>query len=173
MRCKMELSPRLKKIAELIPQGSVIADVGTDHAYIPVYCFQNNIIKKAIAMDVNPMPLKRAEQNLEKYGFLYESELRLSDGIEKLSVGEADVIVIAGMGGLLIRDIIDAGKDKITASTLMLIQPMIAPAELSRRQDLPRILRTDLSFDAAVVPGKAQAHAGQSPDDPIAAAAVL
>ena len=126
----MELSPRLKKIADLIPHGSVVADVGTDHAYIPIYCFENNIITGAIAMDINPMPLKRAEINLEKYGFTSGSELRLSNGIEKLEKDEADVIVIAGMGGLLIRDIIDAGKDKISGSTLLLVQPMIAPMEL-------------------------------------------
>ena len=128
----MELSPRLKKIADLIPSESVIADVGTDHAYIPVYCFEKGIIKKAIPMDVNPMPLRRAEVNLEKYGFLENSDLRLSNGIEKLNKDEADVIVIAGMGGLLIRDIIDAGKNKISDSTLLLVQPMIAPVELRR-----------------------------------------
>jgi len=126
----MELSPRLKKIADLIPVGSTIADVGTDHAYIPIYCFENKIINKAIAMDVNPMPLERARQNLAKYGYIKKSELRLSDGIEKLEKGETDVIVIAGMGGLLIRDIIESGKEKITGSQILLIQPMIAPVEL-------------------------------------------
>ncbi len=126
----MELSPRLKKIADLIAKNSKIADVGTDHAYIPIYCFENNIIRSAIAMDINPMPLKRAEANLKKFGFIEKSQLRLSNGIEKLEKDEVDVIVIAGMGGLLIRDIIDAGKEKISESTLLLIQPMIAPMEL-------------------------------------------
>lgn len=128
----MELSPRLRKIAELIPVGSRIADVGTDHAYIPIYCFEKNIIRSAIAMDVNPMPLKRAEINIDKYGFGKKSELRLSNGIEKLFPDEVDVIVIAGMGGLLIRDIIDSGSGKITGKTELIVQPMIAPVELRR-----------------------------------------
>ncbi|MBQ4528849.1 MAG: SAM-dependent methyltransferase [Clostridia bacterium] len=126
----MELSPRLSKIAELIPRGSIVADVGTDHAYIPVYCFINNISPKAFAMDVNKGPLERAKANLEKYGFQDRAELRLSDGLEKLQKGEADVIVIAGMGGLLIRDIIDRGCSAIDSNTQLLIQPMIAPVEL-------------------------------------------
>lgn len=126
----MELSPRLKKIADLIPRGSVVADIGTDHAYIPVYCFQNGISERAIAMDVNEGPLSRAEANLEKYGFADKAELRLSDGLQKLSPGEADVIVIAGMGGLLIMDILKNGSDVVSDDTLMLIQPMIAPIEL-------------------------------------------
>ena len=69
----MQLSPRLQKIASLIPQGTVIADVGTDHGYIPVYCFEKGIIKKAIAMDVNSQPLDRARVNLTKYGYIDSS----------------------------------------------------------------------------------------------------
>lgn len=126
----MELSARLKKIAELIPQGSVIADIGTDHAYIPVYCFLNNIATRAIAMDVNEGPLLRAKTSLEKYGFADRAELRLSDGLERLNSGEADVIVIAGMGGLLIMEILEKGKSVINDDTLLILQPMIAPIEL-------------------------------------------
>lgn len=126
----MQLSPRLQKIASLIPRGTVIADVGTDHGYIPVYCFEKGIIKKAIAMDVNSQPLDRARVNLTKYGYIDSSELRLSNGLEKLNKNEADVIVIAGMGGLLIADILKDGIDKIGGNTLLLLQPMIAPAEL-------------------------------------------
>lgn len=126
----MELSPRLLKIASLIPKGSVIADVGTDHGYIPVYCFQKEVITRAIAMDINSMPLKRAETNLVKYGFADKAELRLSDGLAGLCPDEADVIVIAGMGGLLIRDILKNGSHAIGEGTLLLLQPMIAPKEL-------------------------------------------
>ncbi len=126
----MELTPRLSKIANLIPEGSVIADVGTDHAYIPVYCFQRGISPKAIAMDLNEGPLKRAHANLAKYGFLDCAELRLSDGLEKLAPGEADVIVIAGMGGLLISEILKNGMDVASDCPLLLLQPMNAPVEL-------------------------------------------
>ena len=126
----MELSPRLKKIADLIPQCNVLADVGTDHAYIPAYCFLNEKCNRAIAMDVNKGPLERAENTLKKYGFEKKTELRLSDGLEKLYRSEADVIVVAGMGGLLIRDIISCGVDVINNETILLLQPMNAPVEL-------------------------------------------
>ncbi|MBR3934314.1 MAG: SAM-dependent methyltransferase [Clostridia bacterium] len=126
----MELSPRLLKIASLVPKGARIADVGTDHGYIPLYLFQNNIIKSAIAMDINPMPLKRAEVNLTRAGFDANCDFRLSNGLEKLNPGEADVIVIAGMGGILMQDILSRGKNVITPDTKLILQPMIAPVEL-------------------------------------------
>lgn len=126
----MELSPRLEKIASLIPNGSSLADVGTDHAYIPVYCVEKEIIKSALAMDVNEGPLCRARSSIEKYGFEDKIKTRLSDGLLNLSPLEADVIVIAGMGGLLIREIIDKGKNVIDDNTLLILQPMIAPVEL-------------------------------------------
>ena len=126
----MEIRPRLKKIAELIPNGSTLADIGTDHAYLPVYCFQNNIIKSAIAMDINPMPLKRAESHLIKYGFLNRCELRLSNGLKELKAGEADIIVIAGMGGILIKNILNSSPDIIEDDTVLILQPMTAPIEL-------------------------------------------
>ena len=126
----MELSPRLFKIASLVPKGARIADVGTDHGYIPLYLFENKIISSAIAMDVNPMPLKRAEVNLTQAGFDTNCDFRLSDGLEKLNADEADVIVIAGMGGILMQDILKRGKNVITSKTKLILQPMIAPIEL-------------------------------------------
>ncbi len=126
----MQLSPRLSKIASLIEPCSVLADVGTDHGYIPLFCLENGKVKKVIATDVNAKPLKRAETNIKNQGYGAFSEFRLSDGLLALSMGEADVIVIAGMGGLLICDILEKGKNIITDKTLLLIQPMIAPNEL-------------------------------------------
>ena len=130
MEDNMELSPRLGKIASLVPTDSTLADIGTDHAYIPVYCMENGIIKSALAMDVNEGPLCRAHSSIKKYGFEDKIKTRLSDGLMNLLPGEADVIVIAGMGGLLIREIIDKGKNVIDDNTLLILQPMIAPVEL-------------------------------------------
>lgn len=126
----MELSPRLLKIASLIPNGETLADVGTDHGYIPLYLFQNDVISYAIAMDVNPMPLKRAEDNICAAGYGNNCEFRLSDGLEKLSEGEVTSVVIAGMGGLLMIDIIMRGKSVINDDTKLFLQPMIAAPEL-------------------------------------------
>jgi tRNA (adenine22-N1)-methyltransferase len=126
----MELSPRLLKIASLIPNGETLADVGTDHGYIPLYLFQNDVISYAIAMDVNPMPLKRAEDNICAAGYGNKCEFRLSDGLEKLSEGEVTSVVIAGMGGLLMIDIIMRGMSVINDDTKLFLQPMIAAPEL-------------------------------------------
>ena len=74
----MELSPRLSKIASLVPTGARLADVGTDHGYIPLCLFKNNVISHAVAMDVNPMPLKSAERlslNAEKESVSEDSRL--------------------------------------------------------------------------------------------------
>ena len=126
----MQLSPRLSKIASLIKPCDVVADVGTDHGYIPLYCLKNGIAKKVIATDVNAMPLKRAETNIKNEGYSDHADFRLCNGLLGLSEGEADVIVIAGMGGLLICDILEKGKGIITDSTQLHIQPMIAPFEV-------------------------------------------
>lgn len=126
----MELTPRLKKIAELIPKGAVVADVGTDHAYLPVYCILNGISSGAVAMDINDGPLKKAEENTVKYKLTDRITLRLSDGLKGLKKDEADVIVIAGMGGLLIKSILESGRAHISEDTLLIMQPMIAVEEL-------------------------------------------
>lgn len=126
----MELTPRLKKIADLIPAGSRVADIGTDHAYLPAYCILSGISPFALAMDVNRGPLKSAEQTVCQHGIADRVELRLSDGIEKLALGEVDVVVIAGMGGLLIESILKAHPQSLKEGTLLILQPMLAQKEL-------------------------------------------
>lgn len=124
----MKLTPRLQKIASLVPENSVMADIGTDHAYIPAYCILNGICQKAFAMDVNSGPLSNAEETLTRYGISDKVELRLSNGLERLSPDEADTVVIAGMGGLLIKSILENGNLK--EGTTLILQPMLAVKEL-------------------------------------------
>lgn len=126
----MQLSERLNTVASLIPKCKTLADVGTDHGYLPIYCLQNDICKRAIAMDINKMPLEKSRQNIEKYGMSEYAETRLSDGFEKLKYCEADCIVTAGMGGLLIADILKKGKHAFGENTALIFQPMIAVREL-------------------------------------------
>lgn len=126
----MILTPRLNKIASLVPQGTVVADIGTDHAYIPVHCVLNGICPKAIAMDINEGPLDNARDTVNTYGVSDLVELRLSDGMEKLCTGEAGTVVIAGMGGLLIKSILERHIDRLSEGTTLILQPMLAPMEL-------------------------------------------
>ena len=125
----MILSPRLLKIAQCI-DCDVLADIGTDHGYIPIFSVDNGFCKKAIACDINVGPLISAKENIELYNLNGKIETRLSNGLEALLPMEADTIVIAGMGGLLIRDILTDGAEKIGNETTLILQPMVAVDQL-------------------------------------------
>lgn len=106
----MILSKRLRTIASLVPAGSRVADVGTDHGYIPICLVKNNVAVSAIAMDVRSGPLSRAAEHVKEYGLEDRIELRLSDGMDALEEGEADTVVISGLGGPLMVDILTRGQ---------------------------------------------------------------
>ncbi len=127
MRIESAMTPRLLAIAESVPFGASLCDVGTDHGYIPIYLFKQKKIKKALAMDIRQGPLSRAEENIAHYGFSETIGTRLSDGLQKLLPGEADTAVIAGMGGLLIAEILAAQSFFLDC---YILQPMTATAEL-------------------------------------------
>ena len=109
----MQLSERLRAVGALVTSGGTLADIGTDHAYIPIYLIQTGAVSRAIAMDVNPGPLSRAREHIAQYGLQCAIETRLSDGLAALRPGEADSIVIAGMGGALMTRILDEGRDRL------------------------------------------------------------
>lgn len=100
----MELSKRLAAIASFAPAGCRVADVGTDHGYVPIYLVKEGIAKEALAMDVRKGPLARAEEHIRAYQLEGRVTTRLSDGLAQLKEGEADTVIIAGMGGgLMVR----------------------------------------------------------------------
>lgn len=106
----MNLSTRLQKIADFVPSGGKMADVGTDHGHLPIWLVQSGKIPHAIAMDVREGPLSRAAQAVRSCGLEKQIELRLADGLAALLPGEAQTVVIAGMGGALIQKILEEGK---------------------------------------------------------------
>lgn len=106
----MKLSKRLELVASMVPEKSRVADVGTDHGYIPIALVERGIAAGAIAMDLRPGPLERAKAHIYRAGLGEIINTRLSDGLSKLSPGEADVAVIAGMGGELIIHILENGR---------------------------------------------------------------
>ena len=107
----MQLSERLQAVADFVTPQSRLADVGTDHAYVPIYLAEKKIITRAIAMDVVDGPLQRARENIAAHRLEAVIETRKSDGLEALKPGEADTVVIAGMGGLLICRILEQGRE--------------------------------------------------------------
>ncbi len=120
----MELKGRLKAIAEKIPLCETLADIGTDHAFIPLYAVQKSVCKRAIAADVKSGPVEIASGNVKRYGCEKLIETRLGSGLEPLKECEADVIVIAGMGGILIAEIIEKSLAKAKTAKVLILQPM-------------------------------------------------
>ena len=124
------LGKRLAKIASLVPDCSCVADIGTDHAYIPVFLVKNKIAKTAIASDIRKGPLERAEKTIAANCCESSISARLGAGLDTVAAGEADVIIIAGMGGILISEILKAGEAAARRASLIILQPMTATAEL-------------------------------------------
>ncbi|MCH5213417.1 MAG: SAM-dependent methyltransferase [Oscillospiraceae bacterium] len=124
------LTPRLNCIINYV-NSAVAADIGTDHAYIPIELIRSGRARRVIASDVKKGPLEIAEGNIKKYGLSDKIETRLGSGISVLDRSEADTVIIAGMGGELICEILKADIDKARESTLI-IQPMNAQYELRR-----------------------------------------
>jgi tRNA (adenine22-N1)-methyltransferase len=117
------LSPRLAAVADLVPFGSVVADIGTDHAYLPLSLMQKGHIPYAIATDMREGPLQNAAKSANTYGFADKISLRLGNGLDPVGVDEASCIVMAGMGGETIASILENGTVPNDARAFIL-QPM-------------------------------------------------
>lgn len=124
------ITPRLKCIIEHT-KGTRIADIGTDHAYIPIYLIENKKADYVIAGDICKGPVEIAKVNVEKHNLSDKIDVRLGGGLSVLSEGDADTIIIAGMGGQLISEIIDNDL-KISRSCSLVLQPMNAQYELRK-----------------------------------------
>lgn len=119
----MQLSKRLTAVAGLIRTGRRLADVGTDHGYIPIYLVRKGICDSAIAMDIGKGPLQRAKEHINRYHLEDRITTRLSDGVNKLQPGEADCMVVAGMGGSLTIHILEEGRELIGHMKECVLQP--------------------------------------------------
>lgn len=126
----MKLSKRLQSIANLVPHNSIVGDIGTDHGYIPGYLIENNISKRVIGTDISKGSLEKIIEYVNNNGYSERIFPRLGDGLEAIKPFEVDTIIIAGMGGLLIRDILEKDKDVTKSVVNFIFQPMIAAKEL-------------------------------------------
>lgn len=123
-RLNLILKGRLKLIADKVPKCNVAADIGTDHAYIPIYLIQQEVCKKAIASDVKIGPIEAANNNINLYKLKDKIETRLGCGLDTIAQDEADAIIIAGMGGTLITELLEANLQKATKTLALVLQPM-------------------------------------------------
>ena len=117
------LSKRMAAIASFVPPGSRIADVGTDHGYIPICLVRDGTARSAIAMDVRSGPLSRAAEHVRECGLEDRISLRLGDGLSALKAGEADTVLISGMGGPLMREILSKGQSVAASVHCFVLSP--------------------------------------------------
>lgn len=115
---------RLECIKSMVSECSVAADIGTDHGYVAEMLLQDSICKKVIATDINEGPLNRAIEHLTNVELNSKCDFRLGSGLTVLKEKEADVIIIAGMGGELISDIIETSKNIAFQARELILQPM-------------------------------------------------
>ena len=124
MSTSSQLDNRLKLCADFVRSGAKLADIGTDHAYLPVWLCRIGRCPFAVAADINPEPLKRGQSTIIESGMSDRIETRLSDGLKEIKCDEADDIVIAGMGGELIAKILSECSFATDNSKHFILQPM-------------------------------------------------
>lgn len=126
-----QLSPRLQAIADMAePASGRVIDIGTDHAYLPIWLTGNGKCSRAIASDLRSGPIMRAKANISKYGFSDKIDARIGDGLEDIVLAEDDTVIIAGMGGLEIIKILDHRSGDIPSGMTLIIQPQRSVYEL-------------------------------------------
>lgn len=128
----MQLSERLAAIVSLIGQDETVGDIGADHAYIPIFLWSRRITGRIIVSDLNAGPLQKAAESIQRALGENPFEMRQSNGLERFQPGELDTAVIAGMGGLLIRDILAAYPDTARSVKKFILQPRNAQTKLRK-----------------------------------------
>lgn len=135
------ISKRLELVASFVPQGAILLDVGSDHAYLPIELVEKGQIKGAIAGEVVEGPYQSAVKNVEAHGLKEKIQVRLANGLAAFEeADQVSVITIAGMGGRLIARILEEGLDKLAHVERLILQP-------NNREDDLRIWLQDNGFE--------------------------
>lgn len=145
----IKINDRLMTAVPLVREGARLADIGTDHAYLPIYLLEQGKIASAIAADINRGPLDKANENITKYGLGDKIDTVLCDGLAKIHADQVDDIAIFGMGGELIVKIIDEAPWLKDCKKRLILQPMTHPEKLRKylAQNGFEIINEALSLD--------------------------
>jgi tRNA (adenine22-N1)-methyltransferase len=127
----MDVAPRLEGVLSMLT-GGTLADIGTDHAYLPITACKRALAVKCIACDINPGPLESAKKNIARHGLTHAIETRLGSGLRPLTPGEADTIVIAGIGGMKIIGILNEFPETAKSAGRLILQPQRDVAALRK-----------------------------------------
>lgn len=126
------LGARLQGVADYVPKGARIADIGTDHAYLPIYLILSGRIQEAVGIDVHEGPYQSALGTVKSYGLASRIQIRLGDGLSPLKEGEADTLILAGMGGNTMLEILEARPEILKDIQQIITQPQGAQAKLRK-----------------------------------------
>lgn len=127
-----KLSARLSAVAKYVPPGAKMADIGSDHAYLPCFLAKNTGVPFAIAGEVVEGPYQSAKRNVMAEGLSDVISVRMGNGLEVIHPGEVDCITIAGMGGALITSILESGKDKLSSVSRLVLQPNLSAISIRK-----------------------------------------
>ena len=146
---QLKINDRLLTAIPFVRYGKRFADIGTDHAYLPIYLMGLNLISTAVAADINKGPLEKAKENIDKYGYGDSILTVLCDGLKRVSPDLVDDVAIFGMGGELIVKIIDEAPWLKDANKRLILQPMTHPEKLREylSQNGYKIIGESLSLD--------------------------
>ncbi len=132
MQTHVTLDQRLKKVVSYIPQGAVLADIGSDHAFVPCYCIQQGLVERAIAGEVNVGPMEAAQGQVALVQLDEQIEVRLGSGLTVLTPGEVTAVTIAGMGGTLIATILEEGRAHLSGEERLILQPNVDAVDVRK-----------------------------------------
>lgn len=119
----IELSKRMQSVADMIQPCDAIGDIGCDHAFVSIYLVEQHRAKRVIASDVRRGPITIAKRNIEAMNLSDQIEIRMGDGLDTIVPGEVNAVVLAGMGGMLMIDILERGEEVVTRCDQLVLQP--------------------------------------------------
>lgn len=121
-----QLSHRLTRVAHYVPQNAVVADIGSDHAYLPCYLVLTGVVNKAVAGEVVKGPFESAQKQVQQEQLAEQIDVRLASGLDAIDVEDGiTTVTIAGMGGPLICSILEQGKEKLVGIERLILQPNV------------------------------------------------